>query len=144
MLIANAMTRGVECVRPGDSIAHAAKRMADLNVGSLPVCGDNDKLVGMITDRDITIRATAGSCQPDNTFVRDIMTPEIFCCFEDQDVDEAAQMMEERQVRRLVVLNNDNRLVGILSLGDVAVKAHNDRLSGEALERVSEPAMPMR
>jgi CBS domain-containing protein len=144
MQVANAMTRGVECIRPGDTIADAAKRMADLNVGSLPVCGDNDKLIGMITDRDITIRATAAGCHPDKTLVRDILTPEIFCCFEDQHVDEAAQIMQERQVRRLVVLNNDNRLVGILSLGDVAVKTHNDRLSGEALERVSEPAMPMR
>jgi CBS domain-containing protein len=144
MKIAQAMTRGVECVRPSDSIAHAARRMADLNVGSLPVCGNSDKLVGMITDRDITIRATASSCDPDTTRVDDIMSPEIFCCFEDQDVADAAQIMEEKQVRRLAVLNNDNRLVGILSLGDVAVKAHNDHLSGEALERVSEPAMPTR
>ena len=144
MFIKNAMTRGVECVRPGDSIARAATRMAELNVGSLPVCGDNDKLVGIITDRDITVRATAAGRLPDDTSVRDIMTPEIFCCFEDQDICDAAQLMEERQVRRLVVLNNDNRLVGILSLGDVAVKAGDEHLSSEALERVSEPAMPMR
>jgi CBS domain-containing protein len=144
MLIKNAMTRGVECVSPSDSIGHAARRMAELNVGSLPVCGENDKLVGIITDRDITVRATAAGRDSEDTPVRDIMTPEIFCCFEDQDVADAAQLMEERQVRRLVVLNDDNRLVGILSLGDVAVKAANDRLSGEALERVSEPAMPMR
>jgi predicted transcriptional regulator len=72
------------------------------------------------------------------------MTPKIVCCFEDQDVAEAARLMEEKQVRRLAVLNNENRLVGILSLGDIAVRMHDDRLSGEALERVSEPAMPMR
>jgi CBS domain-containing protein len=144
MRIEHAMTRGVECVRPGDSICHAARRMADLNVGSLPVCGENDKLVGMITDRDITIRGTAAGSDPARTPVRDIMTPKVVCCFEDQDVTDAAHLMEEKQVRRVVVLNNDNRLVGILSLGDVAVRCHDDRLSGEALERVSEPAMPMR
>jgi CBS domain-containing protein len=144
MLIKNAMTRGVECVHPSDTLTHAARRMAELNVGSLPVCGDNDKLVGIITDRDITIRATAASRDPEATRVDDIMTPEIFCCFEDQDIAEAVQRMEDRQVRRLAVLNDDNRLVGILSLGDLAVKAANDRLSGEALERVSEPAMPTR
>ena len=144
MRIEHAMTRGVECVRPGDSIGHAARRMGELDVGALPVCGENDKLVGMITDRDITIRATAGSRDPESTPVRDIMTPQIVCCFEDQDVTEAIHLMEEKQVRRLVVLNNENRLVGILSLGDVAVRLHDDRLSGEALERVSEPALPMR
>jgi CBS domain-containing protein len=144
MRIEHAMTRGVECVQPEDSICHAARRMAELDVGSLPVCGKNDKLVGIVTDRDITIRATASSCDPDRTPVRDIMTPKIVCCFEDQDVAEAARLMEEKQVRRLAVLNNENRLVGILSLGDIAVRMHDDRLSGEALERVSEPAMPMR
>jgi CBS domain-containing protein len=144
MRIEHAMTRGVECVHPDDSICHAARRMGELDVGSLPVCGQNDKLVGIITDRDITIRATAASCDPDRTPVHDIMTPKIVCCFEDQDVAEAARLMEEKQVRRLAVLNNENRLVGILSLGDIAVRMHDDRLSGEALERVSEPAMPMR
>lgn len=144
MRIENAMTRGVECVRPDDSICQAAQRMAELDVGALPVCGPNDKLVGMITDRDITIRATAGSRDPDSTPVRDIMTPKVVCCFADQDITEAARLMEERQVRRLAVLDNDNRLVGILSLGDVAVRVHDDRLSGEALEKISEPAMPMR
>jgi CBS domain-containing protein len=144
MRIQDAMTRGVECAVPDDTIAQVAERMKELNVGSLPVCGENDKLVGMITDRDITVRATAGACDPGNTVVRDVMTPHVICCFEDQDVAEAANLMEENQVRRLVVLNRDKRLVGIVSLGDLAVKNADDQLSGEALERVSQPAAPVR
>jgi len=144
MQVNEVMTRGVECIRPNDSIAHAAERMKELDVGALPVCGDGDRLVGMITDRDITVRATAGCCGPSDTCVRDVMTPNIIYVFEDQDVSEAAQLMEENQIRRLVVLNRDKRLVGIVSLGDLAVKVHDDHLSGEALEQVSEPAMPRR
>jgi CBS domain-containing protein len=144
MRIKDAMTEGVECARPNDSVAHAADRMRQLDVGALPVCGDNDKLIGMVTDRDITVRATAEACDPGETQVRDIMTPDIVFCFEDQDISEAANLMEEKQIRRLAVLNRDKRLVGIVSLGDLAVKSGDDRLSGEALERVSEPAMPMR
>jgi CBS domain-containing protein len=143
MRVKDVMTAGVECARPNDTIARTAERMRDLNVGSLPVCGDKDKLVGIITDRDITVRATAGHCTPDDTAVRDCMTPDIICCFEDQDVSEAANLMEEKQVRRVADLNQNKRLVGIVSLGDLAVKA-NGGLSGEALERVSEPAMPAR
>jgi CBS domain-containing protein len=144
MELKQVMTRGVECVRPEDSIAKAAERMRELNVGSLPVCGDHDKLVGMITDRDITVRATAAACDPCATCVQDVMTPEVVYVFEDQDVVEAARLMEDKQVRRLVVLNRDKRLVGIVALGDLAVKAGDDRLSGEALEQVSEPAAPRR
>ena len=144
MQVKDVMTRGVECARPTDSIARAAERMKELNVGSLPVCGDNDKLVGMITDRDITTRATAEACDPCGTCVSDVMTPDIVYVFEDQDVQEAARLMEENQIRRLVVLDRDKRLVGIVSLGDLAVKNADDALSGEALEQVSEPAQPRR
>lgn len=115
-----------------------------MDVGSLPVCGDEDKLVGMITDRDITIRATAGACDAKATLVQDVMTPGIVYCFEDQDVEDATKLMEDNQIRRLAVLNREKRLVGIVSLGDLAVKVGNDHLSGEALERVSEPAQPVR
>jgi CBS domain-containing protein len=113
--------------------------MRDLDVGSLPVCGDQDRLVGMITDRDIVIRAVADGSDPNTTLVRDAMSPEIVCCFEDDEVAEAVHRMEERQIRRLPVLNHDKRLVGIVSLGDVAVRCRDDRLSGEALHHVSEP-----
>jgi len=143
MRVKDVMTEGVACARPNDSIALAAERMRDLNIGVLPVCGNKDKLVGMITDRDITVRATAEGCAPDQATVGDCMTPEIVYCFEDQDVSEAANLMEERQIRRVAVLNEKKRLVGIVSLGDLAVKA-DGQLSSEALERVSEPAMPAR
>src|SRR5687768_7283849 len=118
MKISEVMTEGVECLRPRDSIAHAAERMRELDVGSLPVCGDEDKLVGMITDRDITIRATASGSDTNVTSVREVMTPNIVYCFEDQNIEDAAKLMEEKQIRRLVVLNRDKRLVGIVSLGD--------------------------
>ena len=144
MRVSEIMTCGVECVRPTDDLARAAERMKKLNVGSLPVCGDNDKLVGMITDRDITIRGTAEALPPRLGKVQDVMTPDVKYCFEDQDASEAAGLMEQNQIRRLVVLNRDKRLVGIVSLGDLAVKTADDRLSGAALEQVSEPAQPRR
>jgi CBS domain-containing protein len=144
MQVREIMTGDVECARQDTTIAQAAKRMRELNVGSLPVCGENDRLVGMITDRDITVRCTAQSGDPGTTLVSDVMTPNVVYCFEDQQVAEVAQLMEENQVRRLPVLSADKRLVGIVSLGDLAVKCGDDALSGEALEQVSEPARPRR
>ncbi len=140
MLVTNVMTRGAECVRPTDSLQVAAQKMRNLDVGPLPVCGDNDRLVGMITDRDITVRAVAQACDPRTTTVRDVMTPDVVYCFEDQDIQEAARLMQERQVRRLVVLNRDKRLVGIVSLGDLAVETGDEKLAGKALEEVSLPS----
>ena len=140
MNVSEVMTHAAVCARPSDSIAQAADRMRELDVGALPVCGDTDKLVGIVTDRDITVRATAECCDPGGTTVGDVMTPGVIYCFEDQDVSEAAKLMEDKQVRRLVVLNRDKRMVGILSLGDLATRNADDRLSGEALERISEPA----
>jgi CBS domain-containing protein len=144
MQVKDVMTRGVECVRPNDNIAAAAQKMKDLDVGALPVCGDDDRLKGMITDRDITVRATAGCCDPSATCVSDAMSPNVIYVFEDQDVTEAARLMKENQIRRLVVLNRDKRLVGIVSLGDLAVKNGDEGLSGKTLEQVSEPALPRR
>jgi CBS domain-containing protein len=139
MQIADVMTRGVECVRPDDTIEEAARRMKELDVGSLPVCGD-DHLLGMITDRDITIRSIADGSDPALTTVRDVMTPKVIWCFEDQDLTEAAQLMEDNQIRRLPVLSRNKRLIGMLSLGDLALRGDDEMLSAEALERVSEPA----
>jgi len=104
----------------------------------MPVCGQ-DRLVGILTDRDITVRAIAEGCDPKTTKVREAMTEEIFYCFEDQDVHEAAKMMEEKQIRRLLVLNRDKRLVGIVSLGDLAVQTGDRTKAGTVLEGVSEP-----
>jgi CBS domain-containing protein len=133
------MTAGVECTTPSATLREAARMMRDLNIGPLPVCGDNDRLVGIITDRDIAIRAVAEGDDPDVTPVSAVMTPKIIYCYEDQDVDEAAHMMEGNQVRRLVVLNRDKRLVGIVSLGDLAVDTRDEQLAGHTLEAISEP-----
>src|SRR5687768_17541668 len=101
MRVKEVMTRGVECVSPNANLQEAAAKMKSLDVGTLPVC-DNDRLVGMITDRDITVRATAEGEAPRDIRVRDIMTPEVIYCFEDALVGEAARLMEQKQVRRLV------------------------------------------
>jgi CBS domain-containing protein len=139
MLVRDVMTHGAECVRSSNSLQEAAQRMKHLNVGTLPVCGDHDLLVGMITDRDITVRAVAEGLDPRTATVKDVMTPDIVYCFEDQDVQEAAQRMKEYQVRRLVVLNRDKRLVGIVSLGDLAVETGDEKLAGKTLQQVSFP-----
>jgi CBS domain-containing protein len=134
----------VETVQSDDTLQRAAEKMRDLDVGSLPVC-KGDQLVGMITDRDITIRAVAIGSDPVKAMVHEVMTPEVLCCFENEEVEEAARMMKENQVRRILVLNEARELVGITSLGELAT-ATGDRLSaGETLESVSEssesPAM---
>jgi CBS domain-containing protein len=137
------MTRDVEVIRPDATLQEAAERMRSLDVGPLPVC-DGDRLVGMVTDRDIAVRGTAAGKDPATTQVQEVMTPEIHYCFEDQRVEEAARMMQDLQVRRLVVLNRDKRLVGIVSLGDLAVQTDDEELSGETVEAVSQPATPAR
>jgi len=141
MQVSEVMTRGAECVSPDTTLQAAARKMKALDVGPLPIC-DNDRLTGMLTDRDIVIRAVADGLDPRTAQVRDTMTPGITYCFEDQDVTEAAQLMKDHQIRRLPVLNRDKRLVGIVSLGDLAVGTGNERLAGETLEQVSEPSMP--
>ncbi len=98
----------------------------------------------MLTDRDITIRVTAQGCDPNITKVREAMTSEVVCCFEDQNVQTAAQMMEMRQIRRVPVLNRDKRLVGIVSLGDLSVETQDQNLAGKTLESISEPGKPNR
>ncbi len=141
MRVSEVMTQGVECIGPDATLQEAAAKMKSLDVGSLPVC-DNDRLVGIVTDRDITVRATAEGDAP--TDVRDVMTSEVIYCFEDDDVTKAAELMGEKQVRRLPVLDKSKRLVGIVSLGDLAVEAGNEQLAGQALEGISKPSSPTR
>jgi len=143
MRVSDVMTRDVKCIGPDASLQEAAAKMKDMDVGPLPVC-DNDRLVGLVTDRDITVRATAQGANPQGTHVRDVMTPEVVYCFDDQDVSEAAQRMREKQIRRLLVLNRAKRLVGIVSLGDLAVETQDEQLTGQTLEAVSEPNRPTR
>src|SRR5438876_10675455 len=129
MRVSDVMTRGVECTRPDATLQEAAAKMKSLDVGPLPVC-DNDRLVGMVTDRDITVRAAAEGEAPADVRVRDVMTPEVVYCFEDALVVDAALLMQQKQVRRLAVLDRDNRLVGIVSQGDLAVKTGDVGISG--------------
>ncbi len=143
MRVSDAMTANVRIAKPQQTIAEAARMMAEIDAGALPV-GDGDRLVGMLTDRDITIRATAEGRDPKTTKVREVMTDKVIYTFEDQGLTEAARLMEEHQIRRLVVLNRDQRLAGIVSLGDLAVHTDNERLPGEVVERVSQPAEPQR
>jgi CBS domain-containing protein len=143
MIVRDIMTRNVEVISPDSVIQEAANKMKSLNVGSLPVC-DNKRLLGVVTDRDITIRAVAEGLDPNNTRVSTTMTPELIYCFEDEGVQEAAKLMERHQIRRLPILNREKHLVGIVSLGDVAVETGNQNLSGWVLEEVSEPSKPQR
>jgi len=143
MRVNEVMTKGVECIGPDATLQEAAAKMKSLDIGPLPVC-DNDRLVGMVTDRDITVRASAEGNAPTDVHVRDVMTPEVIYCFEDAPVREAARLMEQKQIRRLVVLNRDKRMVGIVSLGDLAVQTGDEQLAGNALEGISELHRPVR
>lgn len=143
MHIKEIMTRDVEVVRPETTVAAAAARMAALNVGPLPVC-DGERLLGMLTDRDLTTRAIAAGQDPHTATVRDAMTTEVVYCFEDQDVQEAAELMKTHKIRRLPVLNREKRLVGMVALADLAVKTGEEKTPAETLTEVSAPAHPQR
>jgi CBS domain-containing protein len=136
MQVRDAMSDDVHIASPNQSIRDAAILMAKIDAGVLPV-GENDRLVGMITDRDIAVRAIALGKGPD-TKVRDVMSADVKYCFEDDDVGEVAQNMADIKVRRLPVLNESKRLVGIVSLGDLAV-VDGPANAGEALCSISEP-----
>jgi CBS domain-containing protein len=136
MRVSEAMTREVRVATPGQSIRDVAKIMAEIDAGAMPV-GENDRLVGMITDRDIAIRAVAQGKGPD-TPVRDVMsTEQVLYCYEDEELDHVAKNMSAQQVRRLPVVNREKRLVGIVSLGNLAQS--EGRSAGKAVKGVSKP-----
>ena len=137
MKVSDAMTRDVRVANPNQTIQDADKMMLDVDSGVLPV-GENDRLVGMITDRDIAVRAVAQGKGP-QTLVREVMTDHVHYCFDDEDMDEVTRKMADSQVRRLPVVNRDKRLVGILSLGDVATSRDGADEAGEALSDISRP-----
>jgi CBS domain-containing protein len=143
MWVREIMTRDVECASPDDTLQETARKMKELDVGPMPIC-DHDRVVGMLTDRDITIRAVAEGRDPRSTRVRDVMTQNVVSCYEDDAVEEAARLMQERQIRRLLVLDRSRQLVGIISLGDLAADTGDPYRVGEVLQDVSEPAMPRR
>ncbi len=137
MRVAEAMSRDVRVANPDQSILDAAKMMADGDCGVLPV-GEGDRLVGMITDRDIVVRGLAQGKGGDAK-VRDVMSDDVKYCFEDDDVNDVARNMGDLQVRRLPVVNQDKRLTGIVSLGDISINTGDTQAAGEALSEISEP-----
>ncbi|MEZ0171477.1 CBS domain-containing protein [Microvirga sp. TS319] len=141
MRISDIMTRNVRVVSPDRTVQEAARLMDEMNVGVLPVC-DGRRLRGMITDRDITVRATAAGLPPDTTRVRDVMSDNVWWCFDDDDVGHIVQLMSEHQIRRLPVVDHDKHLVGIVALGDLATDSEGD--ASRALNRISTPSEPDR
>jgi CBS domain-containing protein len=139
MKVIEVMTDDVLLATPDQTIQEAAQLMAESDTGALPV-RENDRLVGVITDRDIAIRAVAQNKSPD-TLVREVMSQEVLYCYEDDDTEEVARNMGENQVRRLPVLNRDKRLVGIVSLADVSQGVQPD-VAGEAIAEISKPGGP--
>jgi CBS domain-containing protein len=136
MKVSDVMTRDVRLIEPTQTIQEAARLMAEIDTGIMPV-REGDRLVGMITDRDITVRAVAQGRGPD-TPIREVMTDDVKYCFEDDDTDAVARNMADIQVRRLPVLTRDKRLVGIVSLGDLAVMQGSGQ-AGEAVAGISQP-----
>jgi CBS domain-containing protein len=144
--ISEVMTRNVQSVAPHETVQRAAQMMDNLNVGALPVC-EGDRLVGMVTDRDITVRATSAGLAPGEVEVNEVMSTDVRWCFEDQPLDEVMQQMADTQIRRVPVVSHDDahRLVGIVSLGDLATKSAdtiNKQDIEQVVEKVSSPSEP--
>ena len=143
-MVSELMTRDVRFVTPQESLQRAAQMMDELNVGALPVC-DGDRLVGMVTDRDITIRSTAAGRSPQEAHVDEVMSTELRWCYEDQSLDDVMVQMGDSQIRRLPVVSHDeqHRLIGIVSLGDLATRTPAGALKqemGQVVETVSSPS----
>jgi CBS domain-containing protein len=137
MKIREIMSGNVRLASPDETIQKAAQTMAEADTGFLPI-GEGDRLVGMITDRDIAIRAVAKALDPQQTRVRDVMSAEVRYCYDDEDVNHVVQNMAELQVRRLPVLNRDKRLVGIVSVGDIATSDKPVKV-GAAMRGIAQP-----
>lgn len=138
MKLREIMTANPTIITPDTTLEEAARTMREQDTGFLPV-GENDRLVGTVTDRDITIRAVAEGLEC-ATPVREVLTDQLLYCYEDDDVETAARKMEEHQVRRLVVLNRNKRAVGVVSLGDIATENANENTTAELTRKVSEKA----
>ena len=140
--VADVMTRGVHCLSPTDNLQLAAQAMDELNVGAIPVC-ENNRIVGMVTDRDVTVRGVAQGRVPGRTPLSEVMSEQVETCYEDDELEDAALKMQDVQVRRIPVLDHDEQLIGILSLGDLATRGDIDQASA-ALCEISEPSAPDR
>lgn len=142
MKVWQVMTRPVEAVEPSDTLRTAAEQMRAVNVGSIPVVDGDNRPIGVVTDRDLIVRGIALGRDPDAVTVAEVMSDEVQGCAPDTPVEEAAAVMKKHQIRRLVVVNDRRELIGIVSLGDLAQEA-SERLAGETLEAISEPAPPL-
>lgn len=142
MKVNEVMTYGVDFVRPDSTIREAAEKMRSKNEGVIPVF-EGSEPVGMITDRDIVVRAIAEGREPSATRVKDVMTPEVFFCMEDMDLEEAAHIMEYKKIRRLLVKDEKRNVIGILSIGDIATSTPKE-FTGEVLKEVVGVAYPER
>ncbi|WMJ80606.1 CBS domain-containing protein [Clostridium sp. MB40-C1] len=140
MKIKDIMTKTVASVNPEDSVERAAKVMREYNIGAIPVC-NGEEVVGILTDRDIVLRSSADGQNANNQKVRGIMSSNPVLGTPDMEVKDAARIMSERQIRRLPIIENRN-LVGMVSLGDIAVQPHADSEAGKALTNISEPCSP--
>lgn len=137
--ISDIMSRDVTCVAPNDSLQRAAQTMGRLDVGALPVW-DGRQLIGMVTDRDIAVRGVASGKQPDSTPVSEVMSSDVQCCFEDEKIDSVMEKMRDAQIRRIPVMDRQNRLIGMVSLGDLALEAADESKVEETLEGISRPS----
>jgi predicted transcriptional regulator len=138
------MTRGVRSMKPQDTVVLAAQAMDELNVGVIPVC-DGEKLVGMVTDRDIVVRGVAQQADTNTLKLADVMSTNVRCAKEDEDVDDVLSQMAQTQIRRMPVIDQQQRLVGIITIGDIATKDPEDELDvAMSLGEISEPAEPDR
>jgi len=142
MKVKEVMTRDVEFIDSNDSIKQAAEKMKKLNIGVLPV-KTGDEMVGIITDRDIVVRSVAQGLDPEKHKIIEAFSEGVIACKEEDDIKEVAQLMEDRQIRRVVVKDDQEKVTGIVSLGDLAVNIAN-KLVGEVLKEVSEPSEPIR
>lgn len=139
MQLREIMTPNVESISPSSNIHCVARKMRELDVGAIPLV-ENGKPVGIVTDRDIAVRAVAERLNIDDTKISEIMTPDVVTLPQDESVEDAAKVMEEKQIRRVLVTDDSDRIVGIVALSDLACHVENDELKSQVLERVSQPA----
>ena len=141
MQVKDIMTRNIETARRDTLATDAAARMRNHDIGILPVC-NGAQLVGVVTDRDIVVRATANKLHPELVRCQDVMTPNVVFCFEDQDVDDAGKIMQDHKIRRLPVVNRQRSLVGIISIGDIAIATGDAKFVGVTVQEISAPDAP--
>ncbi len=139
MKIKDIMTTDVEVLSPDTLLVDCAKKMQEINVGAIPVC-DGDKILGMVTDRDIVVHGIAKDMDVKTTAVTEIIQNTPVYCFEDDDISKASDLMKTEQIRRLIVVDQNKKLCGVVSIGDIAAKTQNEQLSGETLQDISQPS----